>query len=78
MILMDMPMPESCGNCPCSYQIRTGEYEGMTMCNALEFKDINTGYKNEMSKYFVVEEERRRPDNCPMILEIHKRGKQNK
>ena len=38
MILVDIPMPENCLNCPCSYWIITGEYQGNWMCNAREFK----------------------------------------
>ena len=38
MIKIDIPMPEKCMDCPCSYWIRSGEYEDMLLCNALEFK----------------------------------------
>ena len=35
MVTIDMPMPERCADCPCSYWIQSGEYEGLMMCNAL-------------------------------------------
>ena len=78
MIVIDMPMPQNCLDCPCSYTIRTGEYEGFMMCNALEFKDTSTGFREELSKYFVVEQARHRPENCPIVMTIYPRGKRNK
>ena len=71
MILIDMPMPERCGDCPCSYYIQTGEYEGLMMCNAMEFKQNSTGFREELSKYFVVAEDHQ-PDGCPIRMEVIK------
>ena len=67
MIVIDVPMPETCEDCPCSYYIRTGEYEGLMMCNAMEFKSRHMGFHEELSKFFVVPEDHM-PDNCPIKL----------
>ena len=39
MIVIDIPMPDKCFNCPLLYWIRSGEYEGRAMCNAIEARD---------------------------------------
>ena len=65
MIMMDIPEPKKCEECPCIYQIRTGEYEGQTMCNAMEFKASQGGFREEVSRYFVAPEDHR-PDGCPI------------
>ena len=67
MIVIDMPMPANCEACPCSYYVMTGEYEGMMICNAMEFKEKSSGFREELSKYYVVAEDHR-PDNCPMMI----------
>lgn len=67
MIVFDMPTPAKCEDCPCSYYIITGEYEGMMMCNAMEFKAKSLGFHEELSKYFVVEEDHR-PEGCPIVM----------
>ena len=67
MIMIDIPEPKRCEECPCSYFIRSGEYEGMMMCNAMEFKDTHLGFHEELSKYFIVEENHR-PENCPITV----------
>ena len=71
MILIDMPMPGNCEDCPCSYYIQTGDYEGLMMCNAMEFKQNSTGFQEELSRYFVVAEDHR-PDGCPIKIELIK------
>jgi hypothetical protein len=65
--MIDIPEPASCEDCPCSYYIMTGEYEGMMMCNAMEFKAKSQGFHEELSRYFVVEEDHR-PSGCPIRL----------
>ena len=40
MIIVDIPMPKNCDECPFSYLIRTGANEGRTMCNAMESRAI--------------------------------------
>lgn len=69
MIVIDIPMPENCMDCPCSYYIQTGEYEGRMMCNAKEFKANHSGFREELSAYFVVEENHR-PISCPIRMAI--------
>ena len=65
MIMMDIPEPKTCEDCPCSYWILTGEYEGQMMCNAMEFKANHSGFREELSKFFVIVENHR-PENCPI------------
>ena len=67
MIVMDIPAPQNCDNCPCSYYVQTGEYAGMMMCNAMEFKRTQAGFREDLSKYFVVPEDHR-PDGCPIVM----------
>ena len=68
MILIDMPMPEKCRECPCAYWIMSGEYEGLLMCNALEWRD---GSRQDVRKAFLVEEwANKRPEKCPIKMEV--------
>ena len=67
MILMDIPEPKKCDDCPCSYVIMTGEYEGLMMCNAMEFKRTQAGFREELARYFVTPEDHR-PDGCPIMM----------
>ena len=66
MIMIDMPMPANCETCPCSYYVMTGEFEGQMICNAMEFKQNSTGFREELSNYFVVAADHR-PESCPMM-----------
>ena len=66
MIMMDIPEPRKCEECPCSYWITSGEYEGLMMCNAMEFKANQSGFHEELKRYFIVQEDHR-PDNCPIM-----------
>ena len=68
MIMMDIPEPKTCEDCPCSYWILTGEYEGRMMCNAMEFKANSGQFREEISRYFIVAPETHRPDGCPIRL----------
>ena len=77
MIVIDIPMPKNCEDCPCSYYVQTGEYEGAMICNAMEFKSNSAGFREEISKFFVVAENHR-PDNCPIVMTIYPRNKHNK
>ena len=72
MIVIDISKPVNCDDCPCSYWIRTGEYEGQLMCNAMEFKARKNGFHEELTKHFIVREDHR-PDNCPILLELVER-----
>ena len=67
MIMMDIPEPKTCEDCPCSYMILTGEYAGLMMCNAMEFKANSAGFHEEVSRYFVAPEDHR-PEGCPIRL----------
>ena len=71
MIVMDIQEPTKCEECPCSYWITSGEYEGQLMCNAMEFKHQTEfketdGFHEYMRKYFIVQEDHR-PENCPIM-----------
>ena len=69
MIMMDIPEPRKCEECPCSYWITSGEYEGLMMCNAMEFKEFSAHgaeLHEEIRKHFIVQEDHR-PDNCPIM-----------
>ena len=39
MIIVDVNIPANCVECPMSHWIQSGKFEGMLMCNALEYKD---------------------------------------
>ena len=71
MVIVDMPMPANCEDCPCSYYVQTGEYEGAMICNAMEFKANSLGFREELSKYFVVAEGHR-PSGCPIKMQVIK------
>lgn len=64
MLMIDIPEPKTCEECPCSYWIRSGEYEGLLMCNALEFKERGS-FHDELQKFFIVREDHR-SENCPI------------
>lgn len=66
MILIDMPMPDRCLNCPLLYWIRTGEHAGLAMCNAIEARD--GGFVPD--RCLIDELCRRRPEKCPIMKEI--------
>ena len=71
MIEIDMPMPDYCSECPCSYYVRSGKYEGNMMCQALEFKESRMGIRRyDKGRYLVREREWDRPDKCPITVEI--------
>jgi len=72
MIMMDIPEPKKCEDCPCAYWIQTGEYEGLMMCNAMEFKSQQSGFHEEITRYFVAPEDHR-PEGCPIrLVEVSK------
>ena len=64
MILIDMPMPERCESCPCSYWIRTGKHTDRLMCQAMEARG------NPEEFYIVDEWMNERPENCPIVAEV--------
>lgn len=65
MIMIDMPLPDRCINCPCSYWIQSGEYAGMLMCEAIEYRFGFRGL-DRTGECIVSESMLRRPDNCPI------------
>lgn len=69
MVVLDIPMPKDCDECPCSYLIQNGECAGLMMCNAMEFKAKHTEFRELIRNNFVVIEDRK-PEKCPMKLEI--------
>lgn len=73
MIVVDMPMPQNCEDCPMSYWIRSGEYEGMMMCNALEFREsmkLREPAEDITKNYLVDSRPDKRPEGCPIIKEV--------
>ena len=69
MIMIDIPEPKKCEECPCSYWVTSGDYEGLMMCNAMEFKEFSKQgleFHEELRKYFIVQEDHR-PENCPIM-----------
>ena len=62
MIGIDIELPGNCSDCPCSYWIKSGEFEGQLMCNALEYR----GRGFDKKEYLVEKFSNVRPDKCPM------------
>ncbi len=58
MIVIDMKKPEICAECPAAYMIRSGEHEGMTMCNVMEYQG-RAAEESLVDEYTV-------PEGCPM------------
>lgn len=67
MIVIDAKIPDSCVECPCSHWIQSGEYEGMLMCNLLEYMEN----RNIGTEHFLVDEfaDSRPLITCPMKSE---------
>lgn len=73
MVRIDMPMPENCADCPCSYWIQSGSYEGLMMCQAMEARDRMTLRESagDMTENYLVNEwDENRPINCPIAGEV--------
>ena len=73
MILMDIPMPGKCEDCPCSYWIQSGNYEGLMMCSAREARDrlvFREPGVDMTAQYLVDERKNERPPNCPIMAEV--------
>jgi len=68
MIAIKIPLPDSCKNCPCSYWVTSGDYEGMLMCQAMEMNLPENGI-DRTGKCIVNEWAEKRPEDCP-ILEV--------
>lgn len=67
MIRVDINPPENCVDCPMSYWISSGAFEGMLMCCAMEYKDHNEAPEE---KYIIDEYAETRPDNCPIVNDL--------
>ena len=63
MIVLDVPMPGRCRECPCVYRIMTGPLEGLLMCCAMEWKDVAEDQKRSTAAY-LVKDENVRPIEC--------------
>lgn len=71
MIGIEIPMPEYCEECPCSYYVRSGKYEGRLMCQALEFKETRMGIRRfDKGGYMAKERDWGRPQKCPITVEL--------
>ena len=66
MIIIDIPIPRNCEECPCSYWIRSGENEGKMMCNAIEFKCARNRKRNKKPADCIIHGPKT-PDGCPII-----------
>lgn len=67
MIIVDVNIPANCVECPMSHWIQSGKFEGMLMCNALEYKD---GSGAPDAEYIQDEYAGTRPGNCPIINDM--------
>ena len=73
MITIDIPMPENCADCPLSYWIQSGNYEGLMMCQAMEAREralvLREPVEDITAKYLVDENAEERPGGCPIVAE---------
>lgn len=78
MLKIDMPMPDNCGSCPCSYMILTGEHSGELMCCALEWKDMRAAeHPLSFREEWLLDTrnctpQSGRPEKCPIVGETEK------
>ena len=64
MIVIDVPLPVRCAECPCACQIKTLRGDIRVQCNAMKVAE---------RKYVLVDEyAETRPEDCPIKLEIVK------
>lgn len=81
MIIVDIPMPKRCMDCPFSYLIMSGKCEGMTMCNAMEARDnerirfIEESVTYDPMRYVIDETAKIKPTNCPIVGEVRRNRK---
>ena len=66
MIGINIPLPKRCIDCPCSYWIQSGDYEGMLMCQAIEYTLPINGL-DRTGECIVDEWADKRPNDCPMF-----------
>ena len=74
MITIDIPMPENCADCPMSYWIQSGNYEGLMMCQAMEAREralvLREPVEDITTRYLVDEYAEERPAGCPIAAEV--------
>ena len=69
MIIVDMPVPDRCLNCPLSYMVMYGDMSGETICQAMEANG------KKLSSCLVDIRKRLRPIICPIVGMIDDDGK---
>lgn len=69
MVVIDMPLPDRCYDCPLSYWVQSGDYEGMMMCNAME-ANLEANGLDRTGECLVDENATKRPHGCPMMAAI--------
>lgn len=67
MIIVDINSPARCVDCPMSYWIQSGAFEGLLMCSALEYKDHSGA---PASEYIQDANANTRPGNCPIVNDM--------
>lgn len=68
MVKLDISLPETCEDCPCSRYVQSGRYEGLLMCNAIEFREKRKGIICPLH-YVLFNHRDGKPGNCPMSEE---------
>ncbi len=62
MILIDMPMPARCVECPCAAFTRTSSKDMRTMCRAMQAAGRKYVLVNDWADV--------RPEDCPIRMEV--------
>ena len=75
MVKIDMPMPECCEQCPCSYWVQFGGHEGELMCEAIESTLLSAGVEDALEDSLVEPMQGQRPEQCPIVCEITEKRK---
>lgn len=82
MITIDIPMPENCADCPLSYWIQSGNYEGLMMCSAMEARDralvLREPVEDITANYLVEEYAEKRPEKCPIVSEKQEKSEEQR
>ena len=77
MIMVDIPEPRTCEDCPCSHFVREGDYEGLMMCAAMEFRANQLGFREPVVEY-AVDPDDHRPSGCPIKMVTMSKGETNR
>ena len=77
MIVVDIPMPGNCDECPFSYMIWSGKNEGRIMCTAMEaraamrLREEVVIYDPFTPEDFLIDDYlQSRPQACPIMEEV--------